>query len=223
MNASCDVALVFFLTLLALGGSGKEHHIKLQGSRIPQSLNRTSRIAFATDGSSVHQLTEDLRPRLNSKGLPGCKLRIFGSSAYCEDHDSYPTQKVQQLMENLNLSLGDPRPPRAEPRHGISGPLDLCSYKVVDIRPKVALSTKKEWLFVVNGFEREQLVTMELCTNTGEECSHLHDGRPYGYSTVCVQRMSTRWLLAVDPHGREAVSDEFEFPSCCVCHLVRQR
>lgn len=213
-------AFVFSIAVLARGGWHGESNV--HGSRILRRHYRTSRNPLATYHLLAQEANDDLRPRQNSQGEPDCKLRILGPSAYCEEHASYPVEKVKKIMDNLNLSLGDAGPTVDKTGMGLSGSEDLCSYKVVAIRPKVAMSINKEWLFVLNGFGQEQLVTMELCRNTGEECTHLHAPLPHHYAPVCVQKTSSRWLLAVDPHGKGAFSERFEFPSCCVCRLVRR-
>lgn len=212
---------VFSLGVLTRGGWHGDSTINVLGSRILRRHYRSSRNAAAACHVLAQEANEDLRPRQNSEGEPDCKLRILGPSAYCEEHASYPVQKVKKILQNLNLSLGDGRP-TGDKTGELSGSEYLCSYKVVVIRPKVAMSINKEWLFVVNGLGQDQLVTMELCRNPGEECTHLHAPLPHHYAPVCVQKTSSRWLLAVDPQGKGAFSERFEFPSCCVCRLVRR-
>lgn len=82
---------VFFLGVLARGGWQGESDISVHRSRIVRRHYRSLWNASATSPLLAQEANDDLRPRQNSQGEPDCQLRILGTSAYCEEHPSYPT------------------------------------------------------------------------------------------------------------------------------------
>lgn len=204
------VTLVTCNAMLIFCDAAIEPNIELGGSEILKSLSETSINASSTE----------LRPPLNSDGLPECRPYMLGPSGYCEEDDSYPTQAVEELLQSLNIRLGYPRSQRASTEENeIMG---LCDRRAHDIHPRTALNSRKEWVYLVNPKVPGQGVTREICLSPDKPCGRISDIIPYAYTSTCAQKYSKVKLLAIDAQGKKVIADDFYFASCCVCILQRR-
>lgn len=200
-------------------GTAKEPDKEFHGSKFQQSLYQTLPNASSARKSSLRLVGRELRPRMSAEGMPECKPHIVGPSGFCEKDDSYPRQEVEKLLQNLNIRLGHTSSQRTFTDENEE--TDVCDHRVRIIGPQTALNSKKEWVYLVQGTTLGQVVRGEICLNPDKPCGRIAEALSYGYTSTCVQKHSKVKLLVIHPEGKEFITDEFYFPSCCVCKIQR--
>jgi len=100
---------------------------------------------------------------------------------------------------------------------------DLCDSAKKYIYPKKAKSTQGIWHYIINTDEYRQGVLIETCLKFIKGGSCLYGGtegiNPSG--TVCQQRYSSHFMLALSPNGTINL-EEFSVPSSCACFIKDQ-
>lgn len=189
----------------------------MRSARGPPPSGRTP---STTGRPVVYPSSGQLRPRLDAYGMPACAAHGLGESAYCVEDDSYPTQIIRNVLQNLNVDLSDKEILARQPlNHEDSIDQRVCTSKRKTIYPKAARSADHEWLYVVNDVQYAQAVTTEICADEEAPCDFVSSGLPPGYSSSCRQKFAYRKLLAMHPTEKKAYAENFPFPSCCVCYV----
>lgn len=223
--AYCSALVVLWLTALAccFCGATRPSPTRPHGFKMMRSARGpppSGRMPPTTGRPVFYPTSGELRPRLDSHGMPACETRGLGESAYCVEDATYPTQIIRNVLQSLNVDLSDKEILARQPlNHEDSIDQRVCSTKRKTIYPKTARSADHEWLYVVNDVEYAQAVTTEICADEEAPCDFVSNGLPPGYSSACRQKFAYRKLLAMHPTERKAYAENFPFPSCCVCYV----
>ncbi|XP_013771870.1 neurotrophin 1-like [Limulus polyphemus] len=104
-------------------------------------------------------------------------------------------------------------------RHGDEN--RACEYKQHIARPRAAKNAAGEWRYIVNSEQNklEQYVEVETCRSEGDSCANVEKFMMPGYSTRCAQLFVKKAMVAVDEASFRAYTDDFVFPSACVCYV----
>ncbi|RWS15752.1 uncharacterized protein B4U79_08225, partial [Dinothrombium tinctorium] len=101
---------------------------------------------------------------------------------------------------------------------------ELCNTRRMYFSPKVGLTDRSEWKYIINLGERDpnikQVIKVDVCISPNEPCSN-QISLPFGFVSRCKQKYIKKKLLALDADGQGTSSDNFFVPSCCVCEIVR--
>ncbi|XP_050721579.1 uncharacterized protein LOC127001260 [Eriocheir sinensis] len=162
----------------------------------------------------------------------------YGTPAPVYDNEGpYPRYRKNTTPPSTYLTRYlPPPPPRAPPKpqpwwrkvmrssrrrqkRQVSGNEELCAY-VEEYHPaRSALSTKGEWMFLVNVDDRySQQVNVKKCIPESS-CSGSCNV-PFGFTTLCHQQYAQKRLIALDGSGSILRQDLFWFPVCCLCTIV---
>lgn len=122
-----------------------------------------------------------------------------------------PSLELQKEMADLSRQGGFAYDPNEEP---------VCDVQELVIRPKVATNKNGEKKFIVNdGNEYRQFVKIEKCRKMDSDCSKISGTLPKNYSSRCVQKFSTSLMVAFDENYVDPYTEEFLFPTACVCYI----
>lgn len=152
------------------------------------------------------------------------------NSTYAEDDPYYPIDRIQMLSNALNskfeffftkekVELRD-EDEIISARVGGSEEYGLCDSSRRTVFPRKARNRADVELYIVNVDGSRQGVLVEECSRSTLDtaCSHSRLF-PSGTTATCRQHYTYRRLVALSQDGRQTITDDFKFPSCCKCML----
>ncbi|XP_076754268.1 spaetzle domain-containing protein [Xylocopa sonorina] len=161
--------------------------------------------------------TKPNKPFLAIRPVETCKHR-----KYCEHTPYYPTDIVLDALrkdpniqnyanrDEIDVNINSNEDPEEQ----------LCASTEQIIFPKLGVTKKAEWKYIVNHESFTQSVRIETCLEQDRPCKMI-EGFAEGYYTKCKQKYIYRELLALTPNG--SISREsFQFPASCCCHIQFQ-
>ncbi|RWS27985.1 Protein spaetzle-like protein [Leptotrombidium deliense] len=161
---------------------------------------------------------------LDEKGKPLCLSSP--NDTFCENVQNYPIidfrNEIGMSIDEFKNIFGDKEDEEIVSRKSYIdddlGEERVCKRRQRLVYPKMARNTDSKWVYIVNDESYTQAIVSEICEDEGKPCSYFENNLPAGISSRCVQKYSSKRLLALNADKKTYV-DKFEFPSCCACYV----